>query len=75
MAAAALSAAYLLYSKVNHMLRLTSEDDAAALGEQGLQRLLARAAGVPDFAALSTALEAAEADVAARFSRLVGDPA
>ena len=73
--AAALSAAYLLYSKVNHMLRLTSEDDAAALGEQGLQRLLARAAGVPDFAALSTALEAAEADVAARFSRLVGDPA
>ena len=67
--------AYLLYSKVNHMLRLTSEDDAAALGEEGLQRLLVRAAGVPDFAALRSALEAAEADVAARFNRLVGEPA
>lgn len=73
--AAALGEAYLLYSKVNHMLRLTSEDDAAALGEEGLQRLLVRAAGVPDFAALRSALEAAEADVAARFNRLVGEPA
>lgn len=71
---AALSAAYLLYSRVNHMLRLTSEDDAAALHEIGLQRLLVRAAGAPDFAALTQDLKATEADVAARFARLVGDP-
>lgn len=70
----ALSDAYLLYSRVNHMLRLTSEDDAAALEETGLQRLLVRAAGAADFAALTDSLIAAEADVAARFERLVGVP-
>lgn len=72
---AALSDAYLVYSRVNHMLRLTSEDDAAALNEIGLQRLLVRAAGAADFAALTALLEATQADVAARFERLVGDPA
>ncbi len=71
---AALTGAYLLYSRVNHMLRLTSEDDAAALHEIGLQRLLVRAAGATDFQALTEALVATEADVAARFARLVGDP-
>ena len=71
---AALAEAYLLYSKVNHMLRLTSEDDAAALDEVGLQRLLVRAAGETDFASLTEALKAAQADTAARFGRLVGEP-
>ena len=71
----ALAEAYLLYSRVNHMLRLTSEDDAAALEEEGLQRLLVRAAGAENFAALSATLTATEADIADRFVRLVGQPA
>jgi glutamate-ammonia-ligase adenylyltransferase len=70
----ALADAYLLYSRVNHMLRLTSEDDAAALEEAGLQRLLVRAAGAENFAALTASLVATEADVADRFERLVGKP-
>ena len=70
----ALADAYLLYSRVNHMLRLTSEDDAAALEEAGLQRLLVRAAGAESFAALTASLVATEADIAGRFARLVGEP-
>ncbi|MFT3809230.1 MAG: bifunctional [glutamine synthetase] adenylyltransferase/[glutamine synthetase]-adenylyl-L-tyrosine phosphorylase [Micropepsaceae bacterium] len=70
----ALAEAYLLYSRVNHMLRLTSDDDAAALEEEGLQRLLVRAAGAADFAALTASLAATEADIAGRFERLVGAP-
>ncbi len=71
---AALADAYLLYSRVNHMLRLTSEDDAAALHEAGLQNLLVRAAEASDFAGLEDALIRTEADIAARFARLVGAP-
>ncbi len=70
----ALAEAYLLYSRVNHMLRLTSEDDAAALEEEGLQRLLVRAAGAESFAALTASLVQAEADIADRFERLIGPP-
>ncbi len=70
----ALTRAYLLYSRVNHILRLTSEDDAAALEEEGLQRLLVRASDLPDFATLRRTLEETQADVAARFDRLVGVP-
>jgi glutamate-ammonia-ligase adenylyltransferase len=70
----ALAEAYLLYSRVNHMLRLTSEDDAAALEEAGLQRLLVRAAGAETFQELTQSLIATATDVAARFERLVGKP-
>ncbi|BCW89905.1 Bifunctional glutamine synthetase adenylyltransferase/adenylyl-removing enzyme [Alphaproteobacteria bacterium SO-S41] len=70
----ALTRAYLLYSRVNHMLRLTSEDDAAALTEVGLQTLLVRAGEAESFPALQAELEELEADVAARFARLVGEP-
>jgi glutamate-ammonia-ligase adenylyltransferase len=70
----ALIDAYMLYSRVNHMLRLTSEDDAAALTETGLQDLLVRAGQAEGFAALEAELVAREADVAARFTRLVGAP-
>jgi len=70
----ALAEAYLLYSRVNHMLRLTSEDDAAALEEAGLQRLLVRAAGAVDFETLKASLAATQTDIADRFERLVGKP-
>jgi glutamate-ammonia-ligase adenylyltransferase len=72
--AAALREAYLLFTRVNHILRLTSEDDAAAVAETGLQQLLARATAMPSFAALEEALRATQADVAHRFDRLVGVP-
>ncbi|MCC6919381.1 MAG: bifunctional [glutamine synthetase] adenylyltransferase/[glutamine synthetase]-adenylyl-L-tyrosine phosphorylase [Alphaproteobacteria bacterium] len=72
--ARALAAAYLLYTRVNHILRLTSEDDAAAVTETGLQQLLVRATGLAPFAALESALRTAQADVAQRFDRLVGPP-
>lgn len=70
--AGALRDAYMLFTQVNHILRLTSEDDAAAVAEAGLQQLLARATGSASFEKLEAALRAAQADVAGRFDRLVG---
>lgn len=72
--AAALDRAYVFYSAVNHVLRLTTEDDGAAVTETGLQRLLVRAVRLGDFAELEAALAATKDDVAARFKRLVGAP-
>jgi glutamate-ammonia-ligase adenylyltransferase len=70
--AEALIQAYLLFTRVNHILRLTSEDDAVAVTETGLQQFLVRATGTESFPALEAALRAAQADVAERFGRLVG---
>ncbi len=69
---AALSQAYLLFSQVNHVMRLTSDDDASAIREPGLQRVLVRAARAESFDELTARLARTRADVAERFERLVG---
>ena len=72
----ALEQAARLYQDITQVLRLTVEGAfAAADASLSLRNLITRAAGAASFEEIEAKLTAVEADVRARFSRLIGPPA
>jgi glutamate-ammonia-ligase adenylyltransferase len=72
----ALSAAVALWAKLQQVLRLTFEGEAAPSDlPPGLKQKLARAAGTPDFAACERLMDETAQAISEMFTRIIDEPA